>query len=145
MILIRDRKSTPKNLCDKDFAKFSGGLSGAIFMESKPIVLVGITLELFKNIVGAVGAIFWLWGSFLALYLICLYLFLVALEQTKMAMMPEILRETWGNRIPKRNTKFIAEIIRNKCRSLDPMGGIQEGKMIQCRVRRRKYVPKNCL
>ena len=36
---IRDRRGTPKNLCDKDFAELSGELSGAIRL--KPLVLLG--------------------------------------------------------------------------------------------------------
>ena len=59
---IRDRKGTPKNLCDKDFAELSGELSGTICL--KTLVLLGSALELFRNLFGAVRAIFWLWGSF---------------------------------------------------------------------------------
>ena len=36
---IRDRKGTPKNFCDKDFAELSGELSGAICL--KTLVLMG--------------------------------------------------------------------------------------------------------
>ena len=32
--LIRDRKGTPKNFCDKDFAERSGELSGAICLKT---------------------------------------------------------------------------------------------------------------
>ena len=31
---FRDRKGTPKNFCDKDFAELSGELSGAICLET---------------------------------------------------------------------------------------------------------------
>ena len=37
--LLRDRKGTPKNFCDKDFAELSGELSGAICQ--KTLVLMG--------------------------------------------------------------------------------------------------------
>ena len=37
--LFRDRKGTPKNFCDKDFAELSGELSGAICL--KTLVLMG--------------------------------------------------------------------------------------------------------
>ena len=53
------RKGTPKNLCDKDFAELSGGLSGMIYWDR--------ALELFRTFFGIVLAILWLWGSFLAL------------------------------------------------------------------------------
>ena len=36
---LRDRKGTPKNLCDKDFAELSGELSRAICL--KALVLLG--------------------------------------------------------------------------------------------------------
>ena len=36
---FRDRKGTPKNFCDKDFAELSGELSGAICL--KTLVLLG--------------------------------------------------------------------------------------------------------
>ena len=39
--LIRDRKGTPKNFCDKDFAELSGELSGAICL--KTLVLMVVT------------------------------------------------------------------------------------------------------
>ena len=52
------------NLCDKDFAKLSGELSGAICL--KILVLLGSALELFRKFFGAVRAIFWLCGSFFA-------------------------------------------------------------------------------
>ena len=61
---VRDRKGTPKNLCDKDFAEHSGDLSAAICL--KTLVLLGSALELFRTFIGAVRAILWLWGSFLA-------------------------------------------------------------------------------
>ena len=62
--MIRDKTGTPKNFCEKDFAKLSGELSGAICL--KTLVLLGSALELFRKFFGAVRAIFWLWGSFLA-------------------------------------------------------------------------------
>ena len=31
---VRDRKGTPKNLCDKDFAELSGENSGAICLKT---------------------------------------------------------------------------------------------------------------
>ena len=62
---VRDRKGTPKNFCDKDFAEFSAELSGAICL--KTLVLLGSVLELFRKFFGAVHAILWLWGSLLAL------------------------------------------------------------------------------
>ena len=37
--IFRDRKGTPKNFCDKDFAELSGELSGAICL--KTLVLMG--------------------------------------------------------------------------------------------------------
>ena len=45
--MLRDRKGTPKNLCDKDFAELSGELSGAICL--KTLVLLGSALELFTD------------------------------------------------------------------------------------------------
>ena len=36
---FRDRKGTPKNFCDKDFAELSGEISGAICL--KTVVLMG--------------------------------------------------------------------------------------------------------
>ena len=63
--IVRDRKGTPKNFCDKDFAELSGELAGAICLKTP--VLVGSALELFRKFLGAVRAIFWLWGSLLAL------------------------------------------------------------------------------
>ena len=62
---FRDRKGTPKNLCDKDFAELSGELSDAICLKTP--VLLGSALELFRRFFGAVRAVLWLWGSFLAL------------------------------------------------------------------------------
>ena len=62
VVFVRDRQGTPKNLCDKHFAKLSGELSGAICL--KTLVLLGSILELFRKFFGAVRAIFWLWGSF---------------------------------------------------------------------------------
>ena len=63
--LFQDRKGTPKNFCDKDFAELLGELSGAICL--KPLVLLGSALELLRKFFGTVRAIFWLSGSFLAL------------------------------------------------------------------------------
>ena len=59
---VKDRKGTPKNFCDKDFAELSGEPSGAICL--KTLVLLGSALELLRTFFGAVRAIFWLWGSF---------------------------------------------------------------------------------
>ena len=59
------RKGTPKNFCDKDFAELSRELSGAICL--KILVWLGSALELFRKFFAAVRAIFWLWGSFSAL------------------------------------------------------------------------------
>ena len=53
---VRDRKGTPKNLCDKDFAELSGDISGAISL--KTLVLLGSGLELFRNNFCTVHAIF---------------------------------------------------------------------------------------
>ena len=53
---IRDRKGTPKNLYDKDFAELSGKLSGPIGL--KPLDLLGSALELFRKVFGTVRAIF---------------------------------------------------------------------------------------
>ena len=61
---VRYRKGNPKNFCDKDVAELSGELSGANCL--KALVLLGSALELFGSFFGAVRAIFWLWGSFLA-------------------------------------------------------------------------------
>ena len=60
---IRDRKGTPKNLCDKDFAEVSGELSGAIC--PKTLVLLGSALKLFRKFFGlfvrffGFGVLFW--------------------------------------------------------------------------------------
>ena len=54
--LIRDRRVTTKKLCDKDFAKLSGKLSGAICL--KTLVLLGNGLELFRQVFGAFRVIF---------------------------------------------------------------------------------------
>ena len=67
--IIGDRKGTPKNFCDKDFAELSGELSGAICL-SKPLfhwVMTSSPPELFRKFFGTVRAFLWLWGSFLAL------------------------------------------------------------------------------
>ena len=61
---FRDRKGTPKNLCDKDFAELSGELAGATCL--KALDLLGRAFEWFRKFFGAVRAIFWLRGSFLA-------------------------------------------------------------------------------
>ena len=61
---LRTRKGTPKNFCDKDLIELSGELSGAICL--KTLLLLGSALELFRKFFGAVRAIFWRWGSFLA-------------------------------------------------------------------------------
>ena len=61
---VRDRKGTPKNLCDKDFAELSGELSDAICL--KTLVFLGSAIDLFRKFFGAVRAILWLCGSFLA-------------------------------------------------------------------------------
>ena len=61
------QKGTTKKLCDKDFAELSGELSGAICLQA--LVLLGNDgnpLELSRKIAGAVRAIFWFCGSFLA-------------------------------------------------------------------------------
>ena len=84
-----------KVLCDKDFAELSGELSGAIGLETLVLMVMTGTFsncsenylvlfvrffgfgvlfwlltngifELFRKLFGAVRAIFWLWGSFLA-------------------------------------------------------------------------------
>ena len=64
---IRDRKGTPKNLCDRDFAELSGELPGAICL--KTLVLLGSALELFRKFFGTVRVLFLgdFLGSFLAL------------------------------------------------------------------------------
>ena len=60
---VRDRKGTPKNLCDKDCAELSGELSGAIGLET--LVLLGYALEFFKKFFGlfvrffGCGVLFW--------------------------------------------------------------------------------------
>ena len=65
-----DRKGATKKLCDKDFAERSGELSGAICLQTLVTlfywVMTGNPLELFRKVFGAVRAIFWLCGSFLA-------------------------------------------------------------------------------
>ena len=72
MILLENSLGTEKvpqrTFCDKDFAaELSGELSGAICL-SKPCLL-GSAVKLFRKFFGAVRAILWLWGSFLALEL----------------------------------------------------------------------------
>ena len=59
---FRDRKGTAKNFSNKDFARLSDELSGAICL--KRIVLLGSALEWFRKFFGAVRAILGLWGSF---------------------------------------------------------------------------------
>ena len=64
-LIFRDRKGTPKNFFDKDFAELSGELSGAICLKT-PVIL-GRALELFRKFLGTVRATFLgFWGSFLA-------------------------------------------------------------------------------
>ena len=53
---VRDKKGTPKNFSDKDFAELSGELSGAICL--KTLVFLGSALKLFRNFFGALRAIF---------------------------------------------------------------------------------------
>ena len=64
MLISGTEKVSPKIFCDKDLAELSGELSGGICL--KTLVLLGSALELFSKFFGAVRAIFWLWGSFLA-------------------------------------------------------------------------------
>ena len=52
------KPSTTKNLCDTDFHKLSGELSGAICLRT--LVLLGNALTLFGKFFGAVRANFWL-------------------------------------------------------------------------------------
>ena len=54
LTLAVDRKGTPKNFYDKDFAELSGELSGAICL--KTLVLLGN--DLFRKFFGTVRAIF---------------------------------------------------------------------------------------
>ena len=58
------RGSKVPHLCDKAFAELSGELSGAICI--KTLVSLGGALEWFRKFFGALRAIFWFWGSFLA-------------------------------------------------------------------------------
>ena len=53
-------------MCDKDFAELSGELFGVICLKTL-IFYWGSALELFRKFFGTFRAIFWLWGSFLAL------------------------------------------------------------------------------
>ena len=48
-----DRKDTPKNSCDKDFAELSGELSGVICL--KTLALLGGALKLFGEFFGLFG------------------------------------------------------------------------------------------
>ena len=64
-ILFTDRKFTPKNLCDKEFAEFSGELSGAICL--KIFVLMGSALELFRDSLALFVRFFGFGNSLLAL------------------------------------------------------------------------------
>ena len=64
---IRARSGTTKKLCDKDFAKGSGELSGAICL--KTLVLLGNDRQpprIVQKIFRVVRAIVWLCESFLA-------------------------------------------------------------------------------
>ena len=72
---FRDRKGTPKNFCDKDFAELSGELSGAICLKTH--VLLGFeavtpsncsenSLALFVRFFGF-GVLFGLMGGYLPL------------------------------------------------------------------------------
>ena len=54
---VRDKKSTPKNLCGKDLAELSSELSGAICL--KTLVLPGSALELFRKFFVGFGVLFW--------------------------------------------------------------------------------------
>ena len=56
---LRDRKGTPKNIFQNDFAELLGDLSGAICL--KTLVWLGSALELFRKFFGALRVIFWLW------------------------------------------------------------------------------------
>ena len=60
-----------RTFCAKDFAELSGELFGVICLKTLVLmgnvtVMTGNPLELFRKFFGAVRAIFWLWGSFLA-------------------------------------------------------------------------------
>ena len=61
--LVRNRKGTPKNFCDKDFAEPSGELSGAI--DLKTLLSLGSALEFFRKFLGpfvsflGFGVLFW--------------------------------------------------------------------------------------
>ena len=54
---IGDRKGSPKKLCDKDFAKRSDELSGAICLKTQ-LNMTGKPLKLFRKLFGAVRAFF---------------------------------------------------------------------------------------
>ena len=66
-------------MATKIFAELSGELSGAICL--KTLVLLASTLELFRKFFGAVRAILWLWGSFLALEKCIFRVFLPVLKE----------------------------------------------------------------
>ena len=89
-IHFRDRKGTPKNLCDKEFAELSGELSGVICL--KTLVLLEISPNFWVNFLARFASKplfywvapsnssenslvlfvrFWLWSSFLALDILC--------------------------------------------------------------------------
>ena len=59
---IGDRKGTPKNMCDKDFAELSGELSGSRIVSKRLFyrVMTSNPLELFRKFFGTVRAILWL-------------------------------------------------------------------------------------
>ena len=62
-ILIRDRKGTPKNFCDKDFAELSGELSGANCLKTPFFHWVARSISSDNSLVLFVR-FFWLWCSF---------------------------------------------------------------------------------
>ena len=65
-LCFRDRKGTPKTLCNKDFAELSGALSGAICLKNLVANWV-VPSNLFRKFSGTVRAIFGFWASFVAL------------------------------------------------------------------------------
>ena len=60
--MSQGQKRYPKERVQQRFAELSGELSGGICV--KTLVLSGSVLELFREVVSAVRAIFWRWGSF---------------------------------------------------------------------------------
>ena len=62
---IRDREGTTKKLRAKEYAELSGEFSGAICLKTL-VFFLGNTLDVFRKFFGAVRAMFWLSGSFLA-------------------------------------------------------------------------------